>query len=224
MSKKKLLILFLIISITTTVIAQSKLNPIFGFGVTKRMGMIRLNDLSSTGNTYELFTVDIGLPQTYLSLDFGQLIIKDKFIVEAANYFTYSSFRYVRESIFSQISTTEYRFKHDHIISIKYQINNKRSKTKYFAGLGFGIMNLGTKFTYDIFEGFDSNGNPILKSGNKGNFSYFAPRVSFGIKKYNVNAEVSIYSTRDEMHNKNPTILPEFKLYYNLKLSKRSKV
>jgi hypothetical protein len=223
MKNKKLIILIFTILICNKSKAQNWLNPILGFGVSKRMSMIRLNDLNSTSNNYQLFTYDIGLPQNYSCISVGNFFNKEKLIVTLENYFTYSEFRNVRSSIVSQTYKKEYRLKRDHVLSIKHPLKRKRRKIQIYYGAGLGIMNLGTNFEYDIILGFDSNYNPIIKSGNKGNFRYFAPRISLGVERYNVSAEINIYSTRDDMHNKNPTIWPEFKLAYSFKPFKKAK-
>jgi hypothetical protein len=74
MKYKKLIILIFTILICNKSNAQNKLNPLFGLGIAKRMSMIRLNDLSSTSNQYQLFTYDIGLPQNYAYMNIGHFI------------------------------------------------------------------------------------------------------------------------------------------------------
>ncbi len=217
MFKRLLFFIILCILSDIKIQAQNKFKPSFAIGITKRMISIRLNDLAYTSNKYEFFYYSIGLPQTYLSVDIKHAVFKNKFILELSNYFTHSEFRHVRPNLLSQVYTTEYRFKHDHSLGLIYPFKSRKKRPQFMLGLGLGYMNLGTNFTYDILTGFDSSRNPILIKDNKGTFSFFAPKLIFGVQKNRINGFFIVNSTRDDQYEKNPTIWLEFKATYTFK-------
>ncbi len=217
MFKCSILIILVFNLVVSPIQAQNIFEPSFALGISTRMQSMRLNDAAVTRSRYEFFTYNIGQSQTYLSVDVKQNIFNNKFIIELSNYFTHAEFRQVRTNIYSQAYVTEYRFKHDHLLSLLHPFKSKKNRPHFVLGAGLGYMNLGTNFTYDIVTGFDSSRNPILKTGNKGKFSFFSPKLIVGFQKNRVNGYVIVNATPDEKYEPNPTIWLEFKATYTFK-------
>ena len=152
-------------------------------------------NLVSRGDRYHFYHFEyIGDQQfecTSLSLDVSHKLFGTSFYLQLSNYIRYNYFRELNMTAFNTSvgSITERRLKTDHLLDIQYKINlDKKNNWKLKVGVGYGIMNTGTGFTYPKTEDtLNAQGN-LVYNFRDDTFLFWAPRFTLGasFKKYNV--------------------------------------
>jgi hypothetical protein len=207
---------FLVFYPWNNIFAQKIEMPTIAVGVSHRMASLRLNDKPFSRNIYG-FNVRVAERDWYFSLDLKQKVFKRKFILELSNYITHTEFRRIQPDPTSLETVTEYGVRRDHFLSLIYPFKDKKDRFKFLLGGGIGYMNLGTKFRFDRFEGYDINGNPIVRRNTLGTLQFFAPKLIVGIEKNRLNGFVIVNGTPDADNDPNPTLWIEFKATYTFK-------
>jgi hypothetical protein len=146
-----------------------------------------------------------------LGVDFSSDLIKGRLSVLLSSYFRYS-YLYFDKTLNKEVKS----FKTDLFADCFYNFGIKENrKFIFFAGIGLGKVNLGTKFKYAFKPAIDSGGNPYLKEA-VGTFAFNTARVLVGLKKKRWAITINVIGTPDEDKNPNLSATLEGKISYSL--------
>ncbi len=144
-------------------------------------------------------------------LDISTNFLKDRLTINFSTYFRYGHLYYDR-NLQKEVKS----FKGDLFIDFLYNFRKpKETSFGFFASLGFGKANIGTKFRYNYIEAVDSAGNPYLKEG-VGTFKFNTARILAGVKKGKWVFTLSVMGTPDEDKQPFLSISIEPKIAYNI--------
>lgn len=203
--KKTIVLLFLLSGYLSSISQTKYLNLQIALGVTAR-GTPRDNSSSSTNYYPFYYSLFVNSAPPILSLDFKAKFFKERLIVQVSNNITYGLLK--RGSSPGGVSFNDNSLRRDHFIDLLYTIPIKPKFPKIIAGIGYGVMNAGTKFMYSKTY----NGNPSNISV-PGTLRFFAPRVHVGLEKGVFNLYlIANYTGRDDLYNKTPAYNLEGKL------------
>jgi hypothetical protein len=157
-----------------------------------------------------------------LALGIAHEIFNKNWRVELSNYCRYNYFREINETAPSSttpIIRTEKRFKTDHFLDFYYNPTiDKKKIWKIKLGLGYGIMNTGTGFTYKRFTGnYDSSGNPIFVQ-ERDTFGFSSWHAMIGAAYKKLNATITVNQSKDNNNEYRPSIWIETKFAYQFTL------
>jgi hypothetical protein len=158
---------------------------------------------------------------TSFSIDFKKVVLKNKIFLQSSNYFRYNYFR--EKGFFSTINppgmNIEKRFKTDHFLDVIYQANiGKKDNWKLKIGLGYGVMNTGTGFTYPKFaDTLNPQGNLAYTMTND-SFLFWAPRLSLGISYKKINLMLSVHKSKNQYNTDKFSLWIETKFAYEFSL------
>jgi hypothetical protein len=204
---KTIICLILLLSGYLSSYSQTKYyKPQIALGVTGR-GSPRYHYSSTVANYYPFYySLFVNARPVIFSLDIKVKFFKEKLIAQLSNNITYGLLKRGTGPYGDYFSDNSLR--RDHFIDLLYTIPIKPKFPKILIGVGYGVMNAGTKFMYSK----PYNGNPA-NNNIPGTLRFYAPRVLVGLEKgvFNVYL-IANYTGRDEYYNKTPAYNLEGKL------------
>ena len=205
------------------VTAQLIFEPSFAVGMGFRGVTIPLEDKPVTGTPFEYFNYRFGDRVRCVIVDVKQKVLKDKYILQLSNYFSYNELRQVRIAPGSNIYKSDKRFKRDYFLDFLKPIKLKKKWPKLIVGAGYGLLNCGTRFdNYFTTGSVDPAGN-LIYNKESGSFRFWAPRVTVGLQESRINALVICTLTPDREFDKNPSLWLEFKTTYTFNTFQKKK-
>ncbi len=146
-----------------------------------------------------------------VGIDFSSDFFKNRLSVLLSSYFRYGHL-YFDKSKNKEVKS----FKLDLFADCVYNFGVKRNrKLKFFAGIGLGEVNLGTKFKYAFQPEIDSSGNTYLKEA-VGSFAFNTARILAGVKKGRWAITINVIGTPDEDKQPYLSATLEGKIAYSL--------
>lgn len=148
------------------------------------------------------------------AIDIKKNIFSKRYFLELSSYFRYGHFHDERDQATGTTKELK-RFKHDHFLDLLYEFGKQKPGHIIFTlGAGYGYMNIGTGFTYNMYWGNDAAGNPIV-TPVKGTFQFAAPRLIVGLRRNRLQGFIIVHGTPDEEFESNPTLCIETKFTYS---------
>jgi len=210
----------IIFFITSLIIVQVGNNqtskPQFNAGIAFRGGIHEIEKSKTTTHIYDFnFYGSEQSRSTSLYFGVSNKVFNKNWKIELSNYFRYNYFRETQATPTSPY-TIERRFKTDHFIDLYYNPTiGKKKNVKLKVGLGYGITNTNTGFTYKSFtENYDANGNPIF-ADKRGTFMYSGPRLLFGASYKKWDATFSLLDSKNNNNEALFSLLIESRFAYN---------
>ena len=182
------------------------------FGVAFRFESWTLEDKFFTNYVYGSY-YPFQDTKTRLFLNVKQKIPgRNNFSINLSNYFTRFNIR--SNSI---NGPKDYRLKRDHFIDFTNSFKSKKNRPHFVLGVGTGLMNCGTKFTY-------IRNTNVVDSNAKATQRFLAPRLIIGAQNDGLNASLIFHGTPDQQGEQYPTIWMEIRLGFTINpFSKKKK-
>ena len=190
----------------------------FNIGFGKRLGLLKIQE----GNGYQVqltphFKSKDHFNPLNAAIDIKKSFFNSRLETQLSSYFRYGNNHFQRESGFQEFYAVD-RFKMDFFVDGMYRIPINSKKIKNFSllfGVGYGVINLNSRFDFSVFVGYDSTGNPQANVFN-GSFKREVERILLGTTINKFDIMVIFHSVPDRYYNYNTTLMGEFKVTYRI--------
>lgn len=200
---------------------ENKFNfrPEIAVGVAQRSPAIELSQYSTAQYRKPYSTYNYNAVKQFaafnIAVDIKHNIYKEKIAAQLSSYLRYNHLYYGKnaQGISGPAEKNYKRLKADIFLDLLYNFKKKNENSiGLVAGVGYGKMNIGTRFTDSLHvpNSFGDSNYLVTKS-----FEIATPRILLGATKNKFSAFLIAHFTPDTYRGNNPTVWLELKASYS---------